>query len=106
MHEPEHNVAHDNMDIVLSDIMADDTMDDDVEIVSIRYMERVESGLDVQALTTTTIFQTDDTDAFDLDYDEAPTSSVVFMENLASFDSNVLSKVPYYDTYQDNNVID
>nr|GEV79713.1 hypothetical protein [Tanacetum cinerariifolium] len=42
------------------------------------YMERVESGPDVQALTTTTIFQTDDIDAFDLDYDEAPTSSVVF----------------------------
>ncbi|GJU53496.1 hypothetical protein Tco_1227210 [Tanacetum coccineum] len=34
----------------------------------------------------------DDIDAFDSDCDEAPTTSAVFMENLTSYDSNVLSE--------------
>ncbi|GJT00696.1 hypothetical protein Tco_0821865 [Tanacetum coccineum] len=66
--------------------------------------ERFNSGPHVQALTTITIFQTNDIDAFDLDCDEAPTASAIFMENLTYYDSNVLSDVPNYDTYQDNNV--
>nr|GEU30167.1 hypothetical protein [Tanacetum cinerariifolium] len=68
--------------------------------------ERVDSGIDARALTTTPIFQTDDMDAFDSDYYEAPTTSVIFMANFTAYDSNVLSKVPNYDTYQDNNVFD
>ncbi|GJS56289.1 hypothetical protein Tco_0629651 [Tanacetum coccineum] len=68
--------------------------------------EGVDSRTDVQALTTTAIFQTNDIDAFDSDCDEAPTASAVFMENLTSYDSDVLSEVPNYDTYQDNNVFD
>ncbi|GKA67896.1 hypothetical protein Tco_0767813 [Tanacetum coccineum] len=63
-------------------------------------------GPDALALTTTAIFQTDDIDAFNLDCDEMPTASAVFMENLCAYDSDVLSKVPNHDTYQDNNVID
>ncbi|GKA24491.1 integrase, catalytic region, zinc finger, CCHC-type containing protein [Tanacetum coccineum] len=47
-----------------------------------------------------------DIDAFDSDCDEAPKASVVFMENLTSYDSYVLSEVPNYDTYQDNTVCD
>ncbi|GJW43234.1 hypothetical protein Tco_0072033 [Tanacetum coccineum] len=43
--------------------------------------ERVDSGLDVQALTTTAIFQIDDLDAFDLDCDDAPTKSAVLVRN-------------------------
>ncbi|GJZ76002.1 retrovirus-related pol polyprotein from transposon TNT 1-94 [Tanacetum coccineum] len=53
-----------------------------------------------------TTAKTDDIDAFDSDCDEAPTISGVFMENLSTYDSDVLSEVPNYDTYQDNNVID
>nr|GEX06284.1 hypothetical protein [Tanacetum cinerariifolium] len=68
--------------------------------------ERVDSGLDTQALTTTTIFQIDDIDAFDSDCDEMSTTSVVFMANLCAYDLDVLSKVSKHDTYQDNNVID
>ncbi|GKA47661.1 retrovirus-related pol polyprotein from transposon TNT 1-94 [Tanacetum coccineum] len=68
--------------------------------------ERVDSGPIVQALTTTAIFQTNDLNAFDLYCDEAPKTSAIFMANLTSYDSNVLFKVPNYDTYQDNNVID
>nr|GEY04756.1 hypothetical protein [Tanacetum cinerariifolium] len=72
--------------------------------VKVIYRERVDSGLDVQALTTT--FQIDDLDAFDSNCDEAPTASAVFMENLSTYDLDVLSEVQNYDTYQDNNVID
>ncbi|GJX17914.1 hypothetical protein Tco_0218746 [Tanacetum coccineum] len=56
--------------------------------------ERVDSGPYAQALTTTSIFQTDDLDAFDSDCDEAPTTSAVFMENLSAYDSDVLSELP------------
>ncbi|GKB11785.1 hypothetical protein Tco_0845708 [Tanacetum coccineum] len=38
--------------------------------------------------------------------DSAPTTSAVFMANLSTYDSDVLSEVQNYDTYQDNNVID
>ncbi|GJV73648.1 hypothetical protein Tco_1493643 [Tanacetum coccineum] len=50
--------------------------------------------------------RTDDLDAFDSDCDEAPSASAVLMAKLSAYDSDVLSKVPNYDTYQDNNVID
>ncbi|GJU26090.1 retrovirus-related pol polyprotein from transposon TNT 1-94 [Tanacetum coccineum] len=68
--------------------------------------KRVDSCLNAQALTTTTIFQTNDLDAFDYDCDEAPTASAIFMANLSAYESDVLSEVQNYDTYQDNNVID
>ncbi|GJY77879.1 hypothetical protein Tco_0483680 [Tanacetum coccineum] len=55
--------------------------------------EIFDSGPDVEALTTTAIFQTDDLDAFDSDCDEAPTASVVFMATLSVYDSYVLSEV-------------
>ncbi|GKE89917.1 hypothetical protein Tco_1567392, partial [Tanacetum coccineum] len=54
--------------------------------------ERVDSSLDVQALITTAIFQTDDLDAFNSDCNKAPTASAVFMANLSAYDSDVLSK--------------
>ncbi|GJS80117.1 hypothetical protein Tco_0729998 [Tanacetum coccineum] len=68
--------------------------------------ERANLGPDTQALTTTAMFQTDDLDAFDSDYDEAPSTSVVLMAKLSAYDSDVLSEVPNRDIYQDNNVID
>ncbi|GKE05023.1 hypothetical protein Tco_1397041 [Tanacetum coccineum] len=68
--------------------------------------ERVDSGTYARALTTIAIVQTGDIDAFDSDCDEAPTTSAVFMTNLTSYYLNVLSEVPNYDTYQDNNVFD
>ncbi|GKA19412.1 hypothetical protein Tco_0699327 [Tanacetum coccineum] len=49
---------------------------------------------------------TDDLDAFDSDCDEAPSASAVLIDKLSAYDSDVLSEVPNYDTYQDNNVID
>ncbi|GKD35891.1 hypothetical protein Tco_1251400 [Tanacetum coccineum] len=68
--------------------------------------ERADSSPDTQALPTTTIFQTNDLDAFDSDCDEAPSASAVLMAKLFAYDSDVLSKVPNYDTCQDNNVTD
>ncbi|GJW39281.1 hypothetical protein Tco_0065126 [Tanacetum coccineum] len=44
-------------------------------------------------------FQTKDLDAYDSDCDDISTAKAVLMENLSSCDSNVLSEVPYSDTY-------
>nr|GEU83778.1 integrase, catalytic region, zinc finger, CCHC-type, peptidase aspartic, catalytic [Tanacetum cinerariifolium] len=55
--------------------------------------ERVDSGLDTQALTTIAVFQIDDLDAFDLNCDKAPSASVVLMDKLSAYDSDVLSEV-------------
>nr|GEU99811.1 hypothetical protein [Tanacetum cinerariifolium] len=49
---------------------------------------------------------TDDLDAFDTDYDEAPSTSAVLMAKLYAYDSDFLSKVLNLDTSQDNNEID
>ncbi|GJT28024.1 hypothetical protein Tco_0908299 [Tanacetum coccineum] len=69
--------------------------------------ERIATGQDTQALTTITIFQTADLDAFDSDCDEAPSTSAVLMAKLSTYDSDVLLEVPNPATYQaNNNVID
>ncbi|GJY34874.1 hypothetical protein Tco_0419343 [Tanacetum coccineum] len=68
--------------------------------------ERVVTGQETQELTTIAIFQIDDLDAFDSDYDEAPSTSAVFVAKLSAYDSDVLLEVPNHDTYLDNNVID
>ncbi|GJZ11016.1 hypothetical protein Tco_0545775 [Tanacetum coccineum] len=47
---------------------------------------------DSQELTTTTIFQTDDLDAFDFDCDEASSASAVLMAKLLAYDSDILSE--------------
>nr|GEW60229.1 hypothetical protein [Tanacetum cinerariifolium] len=52
------------------------------------------------------VLQTNDLDAFDSYYDEAPSTRALLMANLSSYDSDVLSEVPISDTYQDNYVLD
>ncbi|GJW21559.1 reverse transcriptase domain-containing protein [Tanacetum coccineum] len=54
--------------------------------------ERIATGQDTQELTTTAIFETNDLDAFDSDYDEAPSASAVLMAKLSTYDLDVLSK--------------
>ncbi|GKA53326.1 hypothetical protein Tco_0746641 [Tanacetum coccineum] len=44
-------------------------------------------------------FQTEDLDAYDSDYDDLSSAKAVLMANLSSCDSDVLSKVPYSDSY-------
>ncbi|GJS82788.1 NB-ARC domains-containing protein [Tanacetum coccineum] len=47
-------------------------------------------------------FQTKDLDAYDSNYDDIFSAKAVLMANLSSFDSNVLSEVPYSDTFQND----
>ncbi|GJX84814.1 hypothetical protein Tco_0335588 [Tanacetum coccineum] len=65
--------------------------------------EDLELGVEIP---TPAAFQTDDLDAFDSDYDDAPSTSVVLMAKFSSYDSEVLSDVPNHDNYLDNHVID
>ncbi|GKC58673.1 hypothetical protein Tco_1086271, partial [Tanacetum coccineum] len=57
-----------------------------------------------QEILTPTAFQTDDLDAFDYDYDNVPSAKAVVMANLSSYDSDVLSEVPFHDTNIENNM--
>nr|GEY12811.1 Gag-Pol polyprotein [Tanacetum cinerariifolium] len=57
--------------------------------------ERIATGQDTQELTTTTIFQIDNLDAFDSDYDKAPSASAVPMAKLSAYDLDVLSKTAF-----------
>ncbi|GKE36036.1 hypothetical protein Tco_1455358 [Tanacetum coccineum] len=45
-------------------------------------------------------FQTDDLDAYDSDYDDISSAKAVLMAKLSSYDLDVLSEVPYSDTFQ------
>ncbi|GJX74202.1 hypothetical protein Tco_0312797 [Tanacetum coccineum] len=68
--------------------------------------DTITTGQESQELTTTTIFQIDDLDAFDSDYDEASSASAILMDKLSAYDSDVLSEVQHLNTYQTTNVID
>ncbi|GJY22063.1 hypothetical protein Tco_0394629 [Tanacetum coccineum] len=46
----------------------------------------------------------DDLDASDSDCDDVPSAKVVFMANLSSYDSNILSEVPFHDTNIENDM--
>ncbi|GKD72275.1 hypothetical protein Tco_1330557, partial [Tanacetum coccineum] len=79
--------------------------------------EEFDSNCDDLQLNTTSIFKADHVDAFDLDCDEAPTASAIFMARLSpagsvnrddaglSYDSNILSEVPNYETYHETNML-
>ncbi|GJR48586.1 hypothetical protein Tco_1316689 [Tanacetum coccineum] len=56
-------------------------------------------------ITHNVAFQTDDLDAYDLDCDDISLAKAVRMANLSSYDSDVLSKVPQHDTYQNDDMI-
>nr|GEV18739.1 copia protein [Tanacetum cinerariifolium] len=60
----------------------------------------VADGQVAQTITHNAAFQTDDLDAYDSDYDDISSAKAILMENLSSCDSDVLSEVPYSDTYQ------
>nr|GEX77873.1 hypothetical protein [Tanacetum cinerariifolium]GEZ23119.1 hypothetical protein [Tanacetum cinerariifolium] len=50
-------------------------------------------------------FQTDDLDAYDSNYDDISSAKAVLMANLLSYDSNVLSKVPQHNSYQNDDML-
>ncbi|GJW33959.1 reverse transcriptase domain-containing protein [Tanacetum coccineum] len=76
-------------------------------------LEDLDSDCDDFQLHTTSIFKADHADAFDSNYDDAPTASAIFMVRLSpigsvnrdvvgpTYDSDILSKVPHYDTYHE-----
>ncbi|GKA27036.1 hypothetical protein Tco_0713204 [Tanacetum coccineum] len=68
--------------------------------------DTVTTGQASQELVTTAAFQTNDLDAFNSNYDEAPSASVVLMAKLSVYDSDVLSEVLTHDNYLDNHVND
>ncbi|GJR26221.1 hypothetical protein Tco_1102453 [Tanacetum coccineum] len=71
---------------------------------------------DLQQYTTTN-FKADHVDAYDSDYDDEATASAIFMASLSpagsisgdivglTYDSDILSEVPHYDTYHENDVL-
>nr|GEY12641.1 hypothetical protein [Tanacetum cinerariifolium] len=80
----------------------DNAIDDDVDEQHVQDLE----------LNVDNVFQADNSDAFDSDIDEAPTTQTMFMANLSfvdpvtdkagpSYDSDILSKVQDHDHYQD-----
>ncbi|GJS75398.1 hypothetical protein Tco_0725279 [Tanacetum coccineum] len=78
---------------------------------NLRTQATIQDGrVTVQNLHTTSIFKADHVDAFDSNYDEAPTTNAIFMARLSltgsinrddvniTYDSDILSKIPHYDT--------
>ncbi|GKF91200.1 retrovirus-related pol polyprotein from transposon TNT 1-94, partial [Tanacetum coccineum] len=57
-----------------------------------------------QEIPSPAAFQTDDLDAFDSDCDDVPSAKAVLMANLSSYDSDVLSEVPFHDTNIENDM--
>ncbi|GKB12262.1 hypothetical protein Tco_0846185 [Tanacetum coccineum] len=57
-----------------------------------------------QEILTPLAFQTYDLDAFDSDCDDVPSAKAVLIANLSSYDSNVLSDVPFHDTNIENDM--
>nr|GEX00770.1 hypothetical protein [Tanacetum cinerariifolium] len=55
-----------------------------------------------QAIPQNSAFQTKDLDAYDSDCDDISSAKAVLMAILSSCDSDVLSEVPYFDTYLNN----
>ncbi|GJS46069.1 hypothetical protein Tco_0596190 [Tanacetum coccineum] len=52
-----------------------------------------------QTIPQNSAFQTDDLDAYDSDCDDLSSAKAVLMANLSSCDPEVLSEVPYFDSY-------
>ncbi|GJW89575.1 retrovirus-related pol polyprotein from transposon TNT 1-94 [Tanacetum coccineum] len=98
----ENGVALDEEQLLFIAGGQDNVVDEDVD----------EQPVQDLALNVDNVFQTDDCDVFDFDVDEAPTVQTMFMANLSSanpvydeasplYDSDILSKVPDHDNYQD-----
>ncbi|GJT33572.1 hypothetical protein Tco_0923991 [Tanacetum coccineum] len=52
-----------------------------------------------QIIPQNSAFQTDDLDAYDLDWDDLSSAKAVLMADILSCDLEVLSEVPYFDSY-------
>nr|GEX60121.1 hypothetical protein [Tanacetum cinerariifolium] len=68
------------------------------------HMERQYPGISKALVSKQTIpqnsaFQTKDLDAYNSDCDDLSSAKAILMENLSSYDPDVVSEVPYYDSY-------
>ncbi|GJY83565.1 hypothetical protein Tco_0496941 [Tanacetum coccineum] len=63
-----------------------------------------EASVAQQIIPQNSAFQTDDLDAYDSDCDDLSSAKAVLMENLSSCDPEVLFKVPYSNSYQNDDV--
>ncbi|GJU33774.1 hypothetical protein Tco_1182128 [Tanacetum coccineum] len=80
-------------------------------------LEEMDSDCDDLQLHTTSNFKADHVDAYDSDYDDKATTCAIFMASLSpasllngdrvtlTYNSDILSEVPNYDNYHDNNVL-
>ncbi|GJZ88550.1 integrase, catalytic region, zinc finger, CCHC-type containing protein, partial [Tanacetum coccineum] len=80
-------------------------------------LEDLDSDCDDLQLHTISIFKADHVDAFDSDFDEAPTTSAIFMERLShagsidgdtvclTYNSDILFKVPHYNSYHETDML-
>nr|GEU36264.1 hypothetical protein [Tanacetum cinerariifolium] len=80
-------------------------------------LEEMDSDCEDHQLHMTSNFKADHVDAFDLDCDDEATASAIFMESLSlagsingdtiglTYDSKLPFKVPHYDTYHENDVL-
>ncbi|GKB33652.1 integrase, catalytic region, zinc finger, CCHC-type containing protein [Tanacetum coccineum] len=67
---------------------------------------RIPDGQAIQiTIPQNAAFQTDDLDAYDSDCDDISSAKLVLMANLSSYDSDVLSKVPQHDSYQNDDLL-
>ncbi|GJQ97582.1 hypothetical protein Tco_0008721 [Tanacetum coccineum] len=72
--------------------------------------QQLQDNYDVQATNiilyglppNNSAFQTEDLDAYDLDCDDLSSAKAVLMANLSSCDPDILSKVPYSDSYSND----
>ncbi|GKA58500.1 hypothetical protein Tco_0757688 [Tanacetum coccineum] len=91
-------------------------LDDEEQDFMADELEGFDSVYEGLQLNTTSIFMTDHVDAFDSDCDEAPISSAIFITRLSPtrsvngddvgpfYDTDILSEVPNYDNYHDNDM--
>ncbi|GJX42964.1 hypothetical protein Tco_0259640 [Tanacetum coccineum] len=80
-------------------------------------LEEMDSDCEDLQLHTTSNFKVDHVDAFDLDCDEETTTSAIFMASLSpagsingdtvgpTYDLDILSEVPNYDTYHETDML-
>nr|GEV27550.1 hypothetical protein [Tanacetum cinerariifolium] len=72
---------------------------DEEQLAFLTDPEIEEAQVAQQTIPQNSTFQTEDLDAYDSDCDDISSAKAVLMKNLSSCDSNVLSNVPYSDTY-------
>ncbi|GJX15613.1 hypothetical protein Tco_0216445 [Tanacetum coccineum] len=75
---------------------------DEKQLAFLAYPGIAEAQVTQQAIPQNAAFQTEDLNAYDSDCDDISSAQVSLMENLTSCDPDVLSEVPYINTYHND----